>query len=323
MRALSVSLGIVILAIKAVADPLSSADREALLESIQQLRDTVTERADARFLLAISAYRAAMVDEGAALEFYLKCIEKTNFEEQGKKPADFREWKKREKDRMSETSMRRALIHQLRWLVLALKASSEKADMAQLTIDGQNAIDDLFRDKVTLATQRQIVGQGVTGTVFARVYGVNDVKLEKWPASPLDISSFYEQLVFPRYRVSGDVANLRAAWTKRIQLESVLREAAPASPRANGRGPAGDAEPTHAQERFVNEVLPDLQWQMEIDLFRCGDQRGAATRMLAHLEKHLTHDRAKAWSDELKTLLMAPVIPAGATTAGTATQPTP
>ncbi len=315
MRAISVILGVVMLSSKTVAEPLAPADREALLDNLEKLHNTVTERVDARFRLAIAAYRAAMVDEGTAMEFYLKCVQKTNFEDQGKKESEFNDWKKKEHDRMSETSMRRALVHQLRWLVLALRASSENADLAQLGTEGQSAIDAMFTDKVMLATQRQILGQGVTGTVFAKVYDINNVKLEKWPSSPLDVASFYEEFVFPRYRVAGDVENLRASWIKRIQLESELRESAPARPvrpNNNGRGPAAPAPepPARSQERFVAEVLPDLQWQMEMDLFRCGDQRGAATRMLAHLEKHLTNDKIKTWSDQLKALLTASQAPA-------------
>lgn len=312
MRPLSVAVAVVVLSLKAVADPLSSADREALLGSLETLRNTVTERIDARFHLAITAYRAAMIDEGAALKFYLKCVEKINFEDQGKKPVEFREWKKREDDKMEETSMRRALMHQLRWLVLALRASSDKPDFDQLAKEGQDAIDDIFRDKATLATQRQMLGQSVISTVFAQAYGINDVKLEKWPATVLDIGSFYEDLVFPRYRDARDVASLRAVWLKRIQQEGELREGAPAKPKANGRGPADAAAPSRGEERFIAEILPDLQWQMEMDLFRCGDQRGAATRMIAHLEKHLAHDKVKTWSDQLKTLLAAPQAPLAA-----------
>jgi hypothetical protein len=319
MRALSVVLGIVTLSINAVAEPLSSADREALLGKIDELRDAVMAKVDARFRVAIDAYRAAMLDEGAALEFYLKCVEKVNFEDQGKKASEFREWKKREDDRNSETSMRRALMHQLRWLVLGLRASSKDPDLGQLAREGQDAINDLFRDQATLAAQRQILGQGVTSTVFAKAYGIDGVKLEKWPNSPLDIASFYEEMVFPRYRLTGDYVNLRAAWLKRIQLEGELRTTAPARPRINGRTLDIETEPaSRAQERFSAEILPDLQWQMEMDLFRAGDQRGAATRMLAHLEKHVQHDKNKTWSDQLKALLSAPAQAPAATPAGPA-----
>lgn len=321
MRALSVIVGMVILSLRAIADPLSSADREALLENLETLRNTVAERVDARFRVAIADYRAAMLDEGAALKFYFACIEKVNFLDQGKKPAEFRDWKKREDDRTSESSMRRALMHQLRWLVLALRASSNKPDLAQLTREGQEAINDLFADPVTLATQGQILGQNVTGTVFAKAFGIDGVKLEKWPSSPLDIASFYEELVFPQYRITGDVASLKAGWIKRINQEGQLRESAPARPKANGRGPGAEVEPSRAQERFIAEVLPDLQWKMEMDLFRCGDQRGAATRMVAHLKKYMAHDKVKAWSDQLKSLLAAP--PAPVPTPAPALEPVP
>ncbi|MBN8460170.1 MAG: hypothetical protein J0M04_20275 [Verrucomicrobia bacterium] len=326
MRTLKAFLCFALSTIPLGADALSSADREALLENLEKIRGTVTDRVDSRYRLAIAAYRAAMVDQEEALAFYLKCTEKVNFLDVGRKPADFREWKKREDERMEETAMRRALMHQLRWLVLTLRASSEKADMVQLADEGKEAIDALYQDKQTLLTQRQIVGQSVLGTVFAKAYEIEGVKTDKWPTSPLDVASFYENIVFPKYRTTGDTKSLRAAWIHRIQLESERRESAPARPtRGNGREGMAPPDPSEAQERFQNEVLPELQWQMELDLFRCGDQRGAAPRMIAHLEKHITHPKAKDWSDQLRTLLSAKpeTTPAPTTgdTAGTVQQP--
>ena len=327
MRTLKAVLCFALSTIPIGAEALSSADREALLENLEKIRGTVTDRVDARYRLAIAAYRAAMVDQEEALAFYLKCTEKVNFLDAGRKPADFREWKKREDDRLGETAMRRALMHQLRWLVLTLRASSEKADLVQLADEGKEAIDALYQDKQTLLTQRQVVGQSVLGTVFAKAYEIEGVKAEKWPTSPLDVSSFYENLVFPKYRMTGDVQNLRAAWIHRIQLESERRDSAPSrpNPRGGGREAMPQADPAAAQERFQNEVLPELQWQMELDLFRCGDQRGAAPRMIAHLEKHITHPKAKDWSDQLRTLLSSrPEVSPSPTTgdaAGTTQQP--
>jgi hypothetical protein len=295
-----------------MADPLSAADREALLGEVVKVNGQVAGRTDARYRAAIEAYRSAMMDEGAALELYFRCIERTNFLDQGKKPLEFREWKKREDERTSEVTMRRALMHQLHWLVLALRASSERADLDQLTREGMEAIDSLFNDQATLASQKQILGQGVIGTVFAKMYGITDVKLDKWPATPLDIPSFYEQLVFPRLRTAGDVAKLQAAWLKRIQQEGVLNQGGPvAKSKANGRGgPSPAADSSLARERFLTEVLPDLQWQMEMDLFRCGDQSGAAKRMLDHLNRHLTDRKITSWTDQFKDLLTAPNAPA-------------
>ena len=54
------------------ADPLSAAVREALLDSLEALRDSAGEKVDARFRPAISAYRQAMGSNETAIEFYLK-----------------------------------------------------------------------------------------------------------------------------------------------------------------------------------------------------------------------------------------------------------
>ena len=53
----------------------------------------------------------------------------------------------------------------------------------------------------------------------------------------------------------------------------------------------------------MTETLPELQWQMEMDLFRNGDEGGAAMRMLAHIEKHLNHKSAREWGEQFKNLL--------------------
>jgi len=317
MRALSLVLCLAVFSVKAAADPLSPADREALLENLEKIRGTVTGRVDARFRAAILAYRAAMSDEKSAVEFYLKCVKKVNFDEKHRKASEFTEWKKREEDKLTELTMRRALMHQLRWLVLTLQAASDKADPNKLAVEGQQNVDDLFNDAATLTSQQEILGQNVTGTVFARAYDIGTIKLEKWPFSPTHLAQIYDEVLLPQYRATGDIQALRAGWLKRIRQEGVVYEDTHAKSKSNGRPLTPDAGHSQAQDKFLTETLPDLQWQMETDLYRSGDQRGAAVRMIALLEKHLTHPRAKDWSDELKTLLSPalPVTPAAASPA--------
>jgi predicted N-formylglutamate amidohydrolase len=42
---------------------------------------------------------------------------------------------------------------------------------------------------------------------------------------------------------------------------------------------------------------------MEMDLFRHGDEQGAAMRMIEHLEKNITHKSSRKWTDELRNIL--------------------
>ncbi|MEI7956755.1 MAG: hypothetical protein WCJ66_16445 [Verrucomicrobiota bacterium] len=299
MRALFLVLCLGGFSVRLAADPLSQADRKTLLENLEKLRETVTGRVDARFRAAITAYRAAMGDEKTVMEFYLKCEKKVNFEDKHRKASEFNDWKKRQEEHLNDPTTRRALMHQLRWLVLTLQAASDKADLNKLAPEAQQIVDDLFGDVPTLTSQQEILGQNATSSVFARAYDIAGVKLEKWPFSPINLAQIYDTVLLPKCRASGDILALRAGWLKRLRQEGVFFENVHTKGKFNGKALVPDV----AQEKFVTETLPDLQWQMETDLFRCGDQRGAATRMIAHIEKHLVHRHAKEWSDELKVLL--------------------
>ena len=313
MRALFLVLCLAVFSVKAAADPLSPADREALLENLEKIRGTVTGRVDARFRAAILAYRAAMGDEKGVVEFYLKCVKKVNFDDRHRKVSEFNDWKKKEEDHLNDPTMRHALMHQLRWLVFTLQAASDKADIHKLAPEGQQIVDDLFNDVATLTSQQEILGQNVTSTVFARAYELGAIKLEKWPFSPLSLGQIYDGVLLPQYRATGDIQALRAGWLKRIRQEGVVYEDAHAKSKSNGHPLTPDSGHSQAQDKFLTETLPELQWRMETDLFRSGDQRGAALRMIAHLEKHLTHPHAKDWSDELKDLLSPPLLVAPST----------
>lgn len=294
-----------ILVSSARSEQLTAADREALLENLEKIRETADSKIDARFRVAIAAYRDAMTSDDAAFEFYLKCTEKVNFTDQNKKAADFREWKKKEDEKHSEPGFRMALLYQLRWLVLTLRASSEKTKISDLVGEAQETVDLIFRDAEKLAGQDQTLSQSVTATVFARAYEINASGKNNWPTSPVMLEQIYDVVIFPPLRNSSRVEYLRAAWIKRIQQEILKNEhlseggARKKTPRA----------PDH--DRFMAEMLPELQWKMEMDLFKSGDESGAALRMLKHIEKHLDHKSVRAWSDDLKALLTPkPVTPA-------------
>jgi hypothetical protein len=315
------------------SESLSAADREALLENLEKIRDTAMAKVDARFRLAIAAYRDALASDDAAMDLYLKCIEKMNFEEQKKDKSDFLAWKRQDevKAKLSDSAFRMALRIQLRWLILTLQASSEKANMKALTEDAQEVVDGVFRDAEKLAGQEQELGQAVTSSIFARAYDIGHLEREKWPMSPIQLDAFYGGLVFPPLRSPTRVDSLRAAWIKRIQQEGIKveywggRGRGYPNPNGNGKGKGrGGDKQDHKigmaadmkgpeYERFITETVPELQWQMEVDLFRSGDESGAAMRMLRHLEKHINHKSARNWGEEFKNLLKPKAPPVAVT----------
>ena len=291
------------------AESLSDADRETVLGNLEKIRAAAESKSDARFKIALAAYRNAISNDDAAIELYVNCMEKVNFEELHKKAADFREWKAKEREKLAEPSLRLALRHQLRWLMLTLEAASEKPDRVKLAGDAQEALDSIFRDADKLKNQQAILSQAVTSTVFARAYDINHVKVGNWAFSPIEIDAIYDEILLPPYRRPSTLATLRAGWIKRIQQQTVKMELWSANPqqqqenRDNKR--SGMASDMQSPEylKFIEEDLPKLQWKMEVDLYTYGDQAGASVRMLALLGKYVGHPSAREWADEMKKLL--------------------
>lgn len=316
MRIPAILACVAVLVSSARSEPLSPADREALLENLEKIRANADSKIDARYRVAIAAYREAMSSPDAALEFYLKCTEKLNFTDQGKKVSEFREWKKKEADKLSDPAFRAALCIQLRWLVLTLRASSEKARISDFIGEAQENMDLVFRDAEKLSGQDQTLSQAVTSTIFARAYEINLSGKNEWPLSPVMIAQIYDTVIMPPLRSPSRIEALKAAWIKRIQQEILKNQHF----AGNGGRKNGQRPPDH--EQFMAEMLPELQWQMEMDLFKNGDESGAAMRMLAHIEKHLDHKSSREWGDQLKTLLTPKVEPAApGTPPATAAQP--
>lgn len=304
MRALALLLVPLLVMSPVGAQILSPADREALLEQLEALRANADSKVDERFRTAITAYRAASSSDQAALDLHMNCIEKVNFKDQHRKNSDFRDWKRREDDKLSSPGLGLALRLQLSWLTLTLRAASEKTDRETLVAEAQQIIDTIVRDADKLKDHRQILNQAVNSSFFARAYDIGSIKVEDWPLAPGQLGQVYDQILLPPHRRPDRVAALRAGWTKRIQQEMALQDswAGGEDPGSKRIGTAA-ALRSPAYELFVSEVLPELQWQMELDLFRSGDQKTAALKMLAHLEKNIGHKSARAWAEAFSQLL--------------------
>lgn len=314
------------------ADPLSEADREALIEKLDNLKDTAKEKAMGRIGIAMSAYRAAMGSDETAVEFYLKCVEKVEFEDQKRSSQDFREWKRRQEDRLKQDGLGRCLRHQLRWLVLTLEAAEAQGNFKDLAPKASTALDDIFNSPEQFAGNVGPLREPVTNTVFARAYNIGGAKVEGWPLSPLEIGAVFNQILFPPLRATGKLDLLREQWQRRIRYEGVMRGEMTGNGggngngngggegrgRGEGRGGNGRGEGQSAEyEKFISETLPDLKWQMEEDLFKAGDQQRAAVNMLAHIEAHLTHPKARDWAESFRSLIDPPKAEATKETAET------
>ncbi len=285
------------------ADHLSDADREAVLANLEKLRDSAESKMDSKYRVALAAYRTAVASDEAAIELFLNCTDRVKFEEMQKKSQEFREWKRKESEKLQSPGLREALRQQLRWLILTIQAAAPKPDRVKLAAAAQEIVDSIFRDAQRLNGQEGLLAQPVTATVFAKAYDISNPKTDNWPLSPIQLDAIYSEILMPPCQKPTRVAELRALWIKRIQQEGAKVEFWVGNRREEKKGAIAANPESVEYQKFLEITQPKLQWDMEMDLFRNGDESGAAVRMLAHLEKHLTHPAAREWGEQFKDLL--------------------
>jgi hypothetical protein len=286
----------------ASADPLSQADLEELRERLKAIKEGALEHLDTRYKSAVDDYRSALQSEDAALNLFVKCVEKADFTDQQKKSQEFRDWKRREEGRLKNPEFKQALRHQLNWLSLAMRATARPDERHKLAPDVLEALNSIFTSAKQLEGQQRLLSEPVTETVFVRAYELGELKLKQWPLSPLDLGGAFDQVILPPLRKPKTIAALSEAWDKRIQMEASKVEFFSAErPEENALSKKVDSTP--AMVKFREETLPDLKWKKELDLYKSGDQRAAALRMLAHIKEYITHNKANDWIDEFNALV--------------------
>lgn len=285
------------------AEGLTDSERERLNKRLQKIIDKSEHTLAGRQATAYKAYKKGLSSSSAAFDLYLNCVEKVNFTDQGKKNSKFRDWKRKNKEKHSESGFRLALRHQLNWLVLTIDASrNDSDDYSNLSPKALAAIDSIFDDGKALKDHNHILKQSVLSSMFARAYGFGNYKVENWSQQPLNITTVFEKVILPSLREDKKSSQIRSAWLKSISYQEKMIELW--SPKPEGKS-VGMKKAIAAPElmKFTTTQRPKLIWSMELDVFKSGDESGAAARMLNHISKNYTHNDATKWAEELGALI--------------------
>jgi hypothetical protein len=299
LKTLSIAAALFSVTQTSSAEALSQTDRDAILLKLEKITKAVDDKLDARFNSAKSSFSSAVASPNAALELYLKCTEKVNFEDMKRKEGEFREWKRAQDEMLSDPGFRLALQYQLNWLILTLEAVDEKNDRKQLAAEAARAIDSVAGNAEALAKFRNVMEQDVMGSVFAKAYEINNVKPKNWPTTLGQVKAIYESVILPPLREAKLIEPLREAWKKRITQEGILLDAWAKKPNDSSKSNVRTPE----LEKFISDEVPNLRWEAEQDLFKAGDQRAAAIAMLNQLEEHPSHPSALKWTQQFITLI--------------------
>lgn len=277
-------------------EKLSEVDRDLLLERLKEIQETSDTTVKSRFGIAMAAFKEGVASDTAAHDLYLKCVEKVRFQDEAKKTNEFREWKRRHKDRTDSAGFRRALRHQLNWIVITLEAAQNEDNLGAMGPRGTAVIEAILKDADVLKGQERLLRSDVMDSVFATAYSVNNASPASWPKSPLAIAQIYDSLILPPLRSPETLPALRQGWLKRIEHEGLILESW-TEEGSDGK----DRKP--AFEKWLMNGRHELTWSMEVDLFNNGDQRKAAIRMLEHLKGNLNHESAPKWINQFTSLV--------------------
>ncbi|MEN8695103.1 MAG: hypothetical protein ACN4GG_02045 [Akkermansiaceae bacterium] len=291
MKHLLISLALIA---STAAQELTDVDRDLLLDKLKEIQESANTAAKGRFANAISVFRAAAASDVAAHDLYLKCVEKVDFQDEAKKTRDFREWRKRHKERRDGPGFRRALRYQLKWLLATIEVSQDNDAREKMPDTAISAIETILADATLLKGNVGLLRESVLASYFARAYDLSALQVEAWVAAPFDISDMYDTVILPPWQDSEHVAMLEKGWNKRIEhtglaLKSFTQE--------------GEKDRIPEFEKWMKDGRLDLIWAKETDLFMYGNQRTAALRMLEHVSANLANPKAAGWVEDFTDLV--------------------
>jgi len=258
--------------VKAESQYLSDSDKKELHEQLEELLNSAENSSKQRFARALTAFKSAIQSDVAAHELYLDCYEKVNFIDQQKSSQQFREWKRKHKERDDLSDFRRALRHQLNWLLLSIQVSVRPDEMHEFGAEAVKKVDQIMDELETLKSQQSVLKQRVLSSVYAKAYDINGLEAENWPLSPTDISNIYDKVIMPPLRDGSKNATLRASWDKRIKHVGLMKKEwtqKPAKARISSKSDKGTPE----YEKWLDDGYLKLLWQKEKDCYKAGEGR--------------------------------------------------
>ena len=290
--------------VSAQAETMTDSEKEEMLERATKMLESAEGRSKARFATAIKAFRSAVASDTAAHDLYLKCLEQVEYVDKQKSSSAFRDWKRKHRETSDTPAFRRALRHQLNWLLISIEAAHDPAKIEQLGIKALAKVDAMIDDAELLKPNKNILSKAVLSTVYAKAYDLDTLGAKKWPSSPASINEIYENVVMPPLRVPSKTNLLRSAWNKRIKHEGLIKELWSKNSKENEKkiGLKKDLAPPEYLAWREN-IYPELLWRREVDCFESGDEKHAASNMMGHIDKYIKHKNSLKWTQQFKDFM--------------------
>lgn len=313
------------------ATDLTPEQIESIRKKFQAIKEGRNEHVTSRNSNAGQVFSNASQDPRVAMELYLKCVELVDFEKEGRPTEDFKAWKEGFERRfdlepasggfLDKNAFNESLRLQLQYLALTLRAAQ------------MEEVKDVFPSLVSyvesLSRMQEVPTDAMTSpvstSVFARAYELEqDLDAnDGWENVPFNIGGIYEKTILPYLR-QEDPGGLINAWDKLIEQQKRLVLTIESAREEELRGLNRDEQIRKRSERegntrrnnertlmgqydmndFTEEVLPQLEWNKLIDMFKYVDQVMGAKGMLDFIESHKEHKLGQQFMDQFNSVVL-------------------
>ena len=306
----------------AESKPLAERDLVNLLESLRKAVVSQNSKQNAVALRSFTKHAASPV---AANTFYLECLKKLRFTDEGKRAEAWRIYREDNDSELNTVFHRQAKQMELKYLVLTIKAVHAK-DRRDLMPTLLKYIDELL----AMDGRAYDLMESADSSVFTEAYDIeSSVDPGDWAMDPTDVAGIYDNAILKHMRKHRD-PRLVTGWQRKIsdmkkfavkrqegEVKAEREEEREERKEQRGRGGRGGrgartgefaAEARAEEDRyeeFTTETLPEMKWAMCEDLSENGFRDEALPLMLKVIRDHADYKEVNDWLTSLQTDVQA------------------
>ncbi|HWL52979.1 MAG TPA: hypothetical protein VNQ90_11125 [Chthoniobacteraceae bacterium] len=268
-------------------------DTGSMLRSLQEFREKNTAMSQSYFVSILRDLQSASASDSAAIDFYEKAVQATEFIGRSQQGHLFQEWKKKEAAKLKSPERQNAVRLHLKYLTITLKKAlgtpveqlvpeliAYGAEVQKVEADPELRLliarEDLWRKPVT---------DGMFANWLRLAPLISGDK--EWEPVPSKVDGIYQKTILPVLRKAKDPGLLRY-WDTRMALEEKI---------------AADSRLTFEIEKYQYVTKPSLLWARAQEVIVLGQRNHAINEMFALIKKYPDHPDNAAWIAHLESVL--------------------
>lgn len=282
------------------------ADYHSKVKALLQLSQSAIKKKNKK---THDILKEAAKNKTTCLNLHYDAVKEINFTSKGKKHSDFIAWRKQNRSKLTHKSSQHWLQAQVRWLNFAVESKNLEDDpnLEAKFIKALNKyLHDFYQELEQFSQNSKEAGislqnefrKNIMQSEISQFLEIQHATKNNWPHNPSKIAAIYDNHLLPYIRKKGSTKQLIEAWEKRINYEEQIIQALHGLEKKGLRQKTGILE-----KQFHTKVKPKLLWNMYQDLYKQGEERKSANKMIEHIKKHKTHPDSSKWTKQLLQLL--------------------